>query len=98
MVRGFSHSPDLLEEVELEEKVAPGWAVILYNDDVNTFEWVIECLMKYCGHEEMQAEQCAWIVHTKGKCLVKAGSFNQLEPVCTALCDSGLSASLEEVK
>jgi ATP-dependent Clp protease adaptor protein ClpS len=98
MVKSFSHSPDLLEEVALETEVASGWAVILYNDDVNTFEWVIDCLIKYCKHEALQAEQCAWIVHTKGKCLVKSGDFETLEPICTALCDNGLSATIEEVK
>jgi ATP-dependent Clp protease adaptor protein ClpS len=98
MVRGFSHSPELYEDVALEEEVASGWCIILYNDDVNTFEWVIECLVKYCGHESMQAEQCAWIVHTKGKCMVKSGDFKKLEPICTALCDHGLSAELEENK
>lgn len=98
MVRGFSHTPELFEDVALEEEVAAGWSIVLYNDDFNTFEWVIECLVKYCGHESMQAEQCAWIVHTKGKCLVKSGDFNKLEPICTALCDHGLSAKLEENK
>lgn len=96
MVKGFSVSPELEEEVLLDEDVAQGWAVILYNDDYNTFEWVIECLIRYCGHESIQAEQCAWIVHTKGKCSVKSGDFSELEPICTALCDNGLSATLEQ--
>ena len=72
--------------------------LIVWNDEVNTFEWVIECLIKYCKHEALQAEQCAWIVHTKGKCMVKSGDFDTLEPICTALCDNGLSATIEEVK
>lgn len=96
MVEQFSYNPEIAEELLLEVESTPGWAVILYNDDVNTFDWVIECLIKYCGHDSIQAEQCAWIVHTKGKCSVKTGEFSELEPVCTALCDSGLSASLEQ--
>jgi ATP-dependent Clp protease adaptor protein ClpS len=53
-------------------------------------------LVKYCNHDSMQAEQCAWIVHTKGKCSVKSGDFSDLQPICRALCDSGLSATLEQ--
>ncbi len=71
--------------------------LILYNDDVNTFDHVIECLVKYCGHDLQQAEQCAWLVHTKGKCAVKSGDYSSLEPLCTALCDHGLSAQIELV-
>lgn len=96
MVRNYSWAPEEFEEVLLKEETEQGWAVILYNDDVNTFDWVIECLMKYCGHEQIQAEQCAWIVHTKGKCLVKTGYLAELEPVCEALLDCGLSAKLEQ--
>lgn len=69
--------------------------LILYNDDYNTFEHVINCLVKYCNHEVTQAEQCAWIVHTKGKYSVKYGEYSVLEPLCTALCDKGLSAQIE---
>lgn len=96
MVNGYSAAPELDEEVLVETEITHGWAVVLYNDDYNTFEWVIECLVKYCKHESMQAEQCAWIVHTKGKCSVKSGDFKDLEPICTALCDNGLSATLEQ--
>ena len=66
-----------------------------YNDDVNTFDHVINCLVKYCSHDMLQAEQCAFIVHTKGKCSVKNGNYTDLEPVCSALCDKGLSAKIE---
>ena len=52
------------EEVALDEAVSGGWHIILYNDDHNTFDHVIDCLMAYCGHEVLQAEQCALIVHT----------------------------------
>lgn len=71
------------------------YELVLYNDDVNTFEHVINCLIKYCQHDVYQAEQCAWIVHTKGKCIVKSGEYSSLEPICTALSDQGLSAQIE---
>jgi ATP-dependent Clp protease adaptor protein ClpS len=83
----------LLQEVLLEE--GPVKEIILHNDDVNTFEHVIISLMDICGHEPLQAEQCAWIVHHNGKCSVKRGTFDQLEPKCTALLDRGLSADIE---
>ena len=68
--------------------------IILYNDDVNTFDHVINCLIRYCDHTLEQAEQCAYIVHYKGKCIVKTGSFQDLEPRCTSLLKAGLSAEL----
>lgn len=68
--------------------------IILFNDDVNTFEWVIECLMSYCGHDSIQAEQCAHIVHFTGKCAVKKGSFEKLKPICETLLQKGLSAEI----
>ena len=69
--------------------------IVLYNDDVNTFDHVINCLVRICDHEPMQAEQCAWIVHLNGKCAVKAGVFDELEPICNQLLDNGLSVKLE---
>lgn len=68
--------------------------IVLHNDEVNTFDHVIRCLVKYCGHDMIQAEQCAWIVHHNGKCSVKRGTFMELEPRCTALQECGLSAEI----
>jgi ATP-dependent Clp protease adaptor protein ClpS len=70
-------------------------AIVLYNDEVNTFDHVINCLVKYCGHEAIQAEQCALIVHTKGKCRVKEGPFDNLRPINEALQENGLSSIIE---
>lgn len=70
-------------------------AIVLYNDEVNTFNWVIESLVDICGHESVQAEQCAWIVHTRGRCSVKEGSISELEAMCNELCRRGLSATIE---
>ena len=82
----------LLEEVCSE--TGPFKEIILNNDDVNTFDHVIDCLIEICGHEPIQAEQCAHIVHYNGKCSVKRGTFDQLEPRCVALLDRGLSAEI----
>ena len=69
--------------------------LILYNDDHNTFEHVIDMLVKYCDHSAIQGEQCAWIVHNNGKCSVKRGEFNKLKPICEALLEAGLTAKIE---
>ena len=82
------------EEVLLEEDVLKQNEIILYNDDVNTFDHVIETLMYACDHTPEQAEQCSIIVHYKGKCTVKTGSLKELEPRCSMLVEAGLSAEL----
>lgn len=69
--------------------------LIVYNDDVNSFQWVIECLCKYCGHTTEQAEQCSYIIHHRGKCDVKKGSKEILQPMKEALLDAGLTATIE---
>ena len=69
--------------------------LVLYNDDINTFDHVINSLVKICKHEPLQAEQCAWIVHLNGKCKVKNGNYEELEPLCVALLDRGISASID---
>ncbi len=79
----------------LIEELIDQQQIVLYNDDVNTFDWVIESLVKVCKHEVEQAEQCAHLVHFTGKCAVKEGTYDRLVPLCTALLDRGLSASIE---
>mgnify|MGYP006096654087 FL=1 len=69
--------------------------LIVYNDDYNTFDHVIDSLVKVCKHEFIQAEQCTWLIHYKGKCQVKRGEYEKLEPLCTALLDRGISAEIE---
>lgn len=83
------------EEINLQEVLQDQFDLIIYNDDVNTFEHVIESLVEICDHNAIQAEQCAWIIHHTGKCSVKRGSFDKLEPMCTALLDRQLSAKIE---
>lgn len=70
--------------------------LVLYNDEINTFDFVIESLVKVCGHDLIQAEQCTLLVHYKGKCAVKSGTYKELNPLRQALSERGLSATIEE--
>lgn len=92
-----SLQPDLLEEVEadVEALLENPKALIIYNDDVNTFDYVIDSLVKVCKHDPIQAEQCTWLIHFTGKCVVKNDAYNKLKPMCEALLDRGLSATIE---
>jgi ATP-dependent Clp protease adaptor protein ClpS len=91
-------SPDVLEQeiVETVVKEEATKALILYNDDVNTFEFVTESLIKVCNHDLLQAEQCTYLVHYTGKCAVKTGTFRKLKPLCEALLERGLTARIED--
>ena len=69
--------------------------LIVWNDDVNTFEWVIETLIEVCGHTPEQAEQCSYLIHYKGKCAVKHGEYDELKPMCDAITERGIGATVE---
>lgn len=69
--------------------------LIVWNDEVNTFEWVIETLVDVCGHSAEQAEQCAYIIHFQGKYAVKSGSYDDLKPQCDAITERGIGATIE---
>lgn len=69
--------------------------LIVYNDDHNTFDWVIQCFVEVCNHTFVQAEQLSLFVHYKGKAIVKTGSMSELRPMKDALVDRGLSAVIE---
>ena len=90
---------DIISDTELDKlvKESIGYTkkIILYNDDVNSFEHVINCLMQYCKHTSIQAEQIALIVDGNGKCDVKIGSFDELHPIYSALLDNKLSVKIE---
>lgn len=68
--------------------------IVVYNDDVNTFDHVIDTLIRVCNHTSEQAEQCSLIVHYNGKCTVKTGTMDKLKPQCTQLLEAGLSAEI----
>ncbi len=81
----------VLDEVHVGDKSE----LIVYNDDYNTFDWVIKCFMEVCDHTFEQSEQLSLIVHFKGKAVVKTGPFEKLKPMKDALIDRGLSAVIE---
>lgn len=83
------------EDVLIEEQVKKENQIILFNDDVNTFDHVIDSLIYACDHTPEQAEQCSIIVHHKGKCTVKTGNFEDLKPRCSMLLEAGLSAEIQ---
>lgn len=82
------------EELLLEEEVVNQNEIVLFNDDVNTFDHVIDTLIYACDHTPEQAEQCSIIVHYKGKCTVKTGPYDDLKPRCSKLLEAGLSAEI----
>jgi ATP-dependent Clp protease adaptor protein ClpS len=88
----MSTQTQLVEEVLVEDVLEK--SIVVFNDDVNTFDHVISTFMRILEHTEEQAEQCAWIIHTKGKCKVKSGSYDELEPKCTAILEKGISAEI----
>jgi ATP-dependent Clp protease adaptor protein ClpS len=90
----MSTKEEVLEEVLTEEQTSNNNEIVLYNDEVNTFDHVIETLIKVCKHTAEQAEQCSLIVHYKGKCTVKTGQYKELEPQCLSLLEAGLSAEI----
>lgn len=90
----MSTKEQILEELLLDEAVKQENEIILFNDDVNTFDHVIETLIEVCDHTPIQAEQCSLIVHYNGKCTVKTGSFDDLKPRCSKLLQAGLSAEI----
>lgn len=69
--------------------------LVVHNDDVNTFDWVILSLMEICGHTEEQAEQLSLIIHFKGKAIVREDFYEKLSPLKTGLLDRGISATIE---
>lgn len=82
------------EELLLEEETVKQNEIVLFNDEVNTFDHVIDTLIAVCEHTPEQAEQCSLIVHYNGKCTVKTGEYNDLEPRCSQLLQAGLSAEI----
>lgn len=81
--------------VDILEETVDGRKIILYNDEVNTFDHVIESLMQICEHDWIQAEQCSLLVHHKGRCDVKNGTLEELKPKCEALADKGLTVEIQ---
>ena len=90
----MSTKEEVLEQKETAAKINKNHEIVLFNDEHNTFDHVIETLMYACDHTPEQAEQCSLLVHYKGKCTVKTGPYNDLKPRCSKLLDAGLSAEI----
>lgn len=90
-----SHSTLLQPDINLGESTLQVHRLILHNDNHNTFEWVIETLIEICKHSSEQAEQCSYIIHSKGKYAVKHGSFKVLKPMKDAITERGINATIE---
>lgn len=86
------------EETDLLTATDTPYQLIVWNDEVNTFEWVIETLIDVCKHSQEQAEQSAMIIHYNGKYAVKNGDFDTLKPMCDAITERGISATIESTK
>ncbi|MEN9351051.1 MAG: hypothetical protein RL372_2029 [Bacteroidota bacterium] len=86
------------EETDVLTASATPFQLIVWNDEVNTFEWVIETLMDVCKHSLEQAEQSAMIIHYNGKYAVKNGDYDTLKPMCDAITERGISATIESTK
>lgn len=86
-------STEVLEDTLVEEKQAN--LLVVHNDDVNTFDWVIQSLVEVCDHTEEQAEQCSIIIHYKGKASVQEGEYESLDPMKGALLDRGITATID---
>ena len=82
------------EDTDVAEIRVNEYQIVLFNDDVNTFDHVVETLIRVCGHTLEQAEQCSIIVHYKGKCTVRTGLYEELKPRCTQLLQADLSAEI----
>ncbi|MCF6223677.1 MAG: ATP-dependent Clp protease adaptor ClpS [Flavobacteriaceae bacterium] len=82
------------EDIDVLEQEVNQHEIVLFNDDVNTFEFVINSLIDICDHTLEQAEQCTFLVHYKGKCAVKTGEYDSLKSPCTQLLNLGLSAEI----
>jgi len=91
----FQYQEDELIEVldDLEDQEPKN--LIVFNDDYNTFDHVINTLVKVCKHTLQQAEQCTWLIHFRGKCIVKTGNFRKLKPMRDGICDAGIDARIQ---
>jgi ATP-dependent Clp protease adaptor protein ClpS len=88
----MSTQTQYFEEAQVVETLEK--TIVVFNDDVNTFDHVIDTFVSILKHTAEQAEQCAWIIHTRGKCKVKSGEYDDLEPMCTAILEKGISAEI----
>ena len=89
-----SYQEEVITEVLEVIDVADVKDLVVFNDDFNTFEHVIDTLIRVCRHTPEQAEQCTWLIHCKGKCAVKSGAYEELNPMREAICEAGIDAKI----
>lgn len=94
-----STNPHIQEDIQCDvlTETEPPHSLIVWNDQVNTFDWVIDTLVDICGHSREQAEQCAMIIHYQGKYAVKKGTYDDLKPQCDAITERGINATVESL-
>ena len=88
------YQEEKLEEILEDNSSVDPKDLVVFNDDFNTFDHVINTLIKVCKHSLEQAEQCTWIIHFRGKCSVKKGTFGELKPMRDSICDAGIDARI----
>lgn len=96
----MKENQEILNPIQKDETVQNTLRVsnrhlVLYNDDVNSFDYVINCLVEVCDHDIVQAEQCAFITHFKGRCDIKKGDYKSLKPMKQNLVDKGLRVTID---
>ncbi|MBS1928021.1 MAG: ATP-dependent Clp protease adaptor ClpS [Chitinophagaceae bacterium] len=90
-----SHQTYPEQECKITASLQSDFSLIVWNDEVNTFRWVIETLVEICNHSPEQAEQCALFIHVKGKYAVKNGGYDELKPMCDAITERKIGATIE---
>lgn len=91
------HDTYTLTTVDIDLDTLSPFHLIVWNDEVNTFKWVIETLMEVCNHTTEQAEQCAYLIHFRGKYTVKEGNYDLLKPMCNSITQRGINATIESL-
>ena len=90
----FDYQEEELVEVLEDQDTEDGKGLVVFNDDFNTFDHVINTLIKVCKHDQTQAEQCTWLIHFRGKCKVKEGTYHFLKPMRDGITDAGIDAAI----
>lgn len=88
-------SPSEDNDVDMLSRHTSQYNLTVWNDEVNTFDWVTQTLVEVCDHEKLQAEQCTIIIHYNGKCAVKNGEYNTLKPMKDEIVERGINATIE---
>ena len=91
----YSYQEEVLEDVLVDDERSELNSLVVLNDDYNTFDHVTNTLIRVCKHTNEQAEQCTLIIHYKGKCAVKEGTFEELKPQCEAIHEAGIGAEIK---